>query len=274
VWNPTLNTLSLASPGNAFSQTGTDSSSSGQTFSVSTSSTGLVANSAYASFACYSNGFGKVVVDAPRIATLEDPTEGQFTYRVSSTANANGEWLVELASSPDTSGLVVQYNGRDRNNPADWRNQIYSSKYGEENLIYVRYCLTDLTSCSPGNTRVTSTSNAWQMRVAQGFLTDSAGTPTQQCQSGVNLFFHVSGDGVGTFANPNYQIQRASGFVPQFTSDGVTWQNMQSSGLRWRIPSGVPATQIRFNVTGNPLFAPTAGMSTPYQIPAFNVNCQ
>jgi hypothetical protein len=112
------------------------------------------------------------------------------------------------------------------------------------------------------------------MRVAQGFLTDSAGTPTQHCQSGVNLFFHVSGDGVGTFANPNYQIQRASGFVPQFTSDGVTWQNMQSSGLRWRIPSGVPATQIRFNVTGNPLFAPTAGMSTPYQIPAFNVNCQ
>lgn len=272
VWDSTQNTLSLSTPGNAFTKNGTDTSSSGQAFSVSTTSNSVGGNSAYLTFACYSNGYGKVVVDGNQVATLEDPAQGDFTYQVSSTPNADGQWLVQLASSPNSPGLIPQFNGSD--DPTDWRPNIYSTRFGQDNVIYVRYCLaSDQTSCSAGTTRVTSASNPWQMDVDAGYLTDSSGAPTQSCLAGENLYFGVSGAGVGTFASPNYQIPRTAQLAPQYTPDGSTWLPMEPAGTKWRVPVGETAIQIKFNVVGKNA-PPTVGMSGPYEIPPFIVNCQ
>jgi hypothetical protein len=112
------------------------------------------------------------------------------------------------------------------------------------------------------------------MRVTSGFLSNSTGNILQTCRSGENLDFHVSGSGIGTFQSPHYVVVDNGPLAPEYSADGQNWIPMESAGFSWRVPEGSEATKIRFAVYGNPDYAPTRDMSTPYQIPAFNVNCQ
>lgn len=272
VWDSTQNTLTLSNTGNALYVADTDSSATGQTFSKSKSLTGAGNNSAYATFVCYSNGFGKAVVSGPQVATMQDPAEGDFTFRVAAAANSSGQWLVELASGSAPAGLIAQFDGG-----AGWQSQIYSRTFGADSNIHVRYCLPDGASCSPGTTRVLSAGNPWQLAVTSGFLTNSSGVrvPGQTCVSGENLYFHLDGDGVGSFDNPNYELFTDAGSEPKYFSvASQSWQSMEPAGSLWRIPDGEAASLIKLTVIGNQTSASTSGMNVPYELPPFPVSCQ
>ena len=211
-------------------------------------------NTTYTPMVCYVNGYGKTVAYGHTISTLSDPVDGAYTYDISPNP-VNGAWLVSLANHATASGVYPQFNGS-KTDPNDWRNDIYSTYYGEEPIIKVRYCkIGSTTNCSDGNRIVTPVSSArsWQLKIdGIDTLLDTSGsnpTPTTVCSPSLLIDVRLLGLGLTAGDTRLWQISDAQ----YLTSTGVTGDLEKADATNWQLPSRRygNVTKITFNLQGN-----------------------
>jgi hypothetical protein len=265
-WASDSNTLTVDSQSkpDSFVEQSSDTDYSTQVTNISSSDvSGLSDGSRYRYKSCYANGYGMVQrygLDLNALTTLSDPEDGRFTYEVSPDP-LNGAWLVRLSSGTAPAGLRVQFNGS-TTNPNDWRDTIYSTTFGDQAVIKVRYCMSSGT-CSRGERLVqaSDSTRAWQMRVNRGFLIDESGLATD-CRVGENLYLGLEGLGLSSASGKNWRgSSPGQGTSAQFFSGGE-WQDMEDLGSNYRIPedaSGV--TLLRFYISGDSEIEPVRGLS-------------
>jgi hypothetical protein len=210
-------------------------------------------------------------IDLNALTALSDPEDGRFTFEVSASP-VNGAWLVRLASGTEPTGLRVQFNGS-TTNPNDWRDTIYSTTYGSEPVIKVRYCLSSGT-CSEGERLATASdiTKAWQMKVNRGFLTDENGL-VAPCVLGANLYLGLEGLGLNSGSGNNWRGgSPGQGTSAQFFSGGE-WQDMQDLGSNYRIPEDAAGvTLVRFYISGDSGIEPVRGLTGEAAV-EFAVTC-
>jgi hypothetical protein len=247
-------TVPLQSKPDSFVEKSSDTDFSTQVVSItSRAMSGLSDGSRYRYKACYSNGYGMVQrygIDLNALTTLSDPEDNRFEYVVSASP-VNGAWLVSLAKGTAPQGLRVQFNGSSTN-PNDWRDTIYSTTYGADPVIKVRYCLSSGT-CSKGERviRVSDATKAWQMQVTRGFLTDENGVRVA-CVVGENLYLGLEGLGLNSGSGNNWRGGSPGQGTPAQFFSGGEWQDMQDAGSNYRIPEDAAGvTLLRFYISGN-----------------------
>ena len=214
-------------------------------------------NTAYTPFVCYSNFYGYAEQGGARVSTLADPVDGAFTYDVSRTPDAKGAWLVKLGNSETKAGVKPFF--KDFNGTGGWEDTIYSTTYGAQPDIRVRYCkLDDLKDCSDGK-RVVSyvvKSRSWQMKITSIDklidLTTIEGDPssngeTSICTRNHNIDFKLAGSGIVANGKNLWQLDEN----PTFVRTNNTTSEFESLGTGWRIPSGVPLKTISIKVRGS-----------------------
>jgi hypothetical protein len=276
-WDPASNNLSVdaESKPDSFVEQSSDTDYSTQVFNISSSDiSGLSDGSRYRYKSCYANGYGmaqRYGIDLNALTTLSDPEDGRFTYEVSTSA-VNGAWLVRLSSGTAPQGLRVQFNGS-TTNPNDWRDTIYSTTFGAEPVIKVRYCMSS-GNCSKGErlVKASDSSRAWQMQVNRGFLTDGEGLAAP-CLVGENLFLGLEGLGLSSSSGRNWR----GGAPGQGTSaqffNGAEWLNLEDLGSNYRIPLDAEGvTLLRFYISGDSEIEPTRGL-TGEAVVEFAVTC-
>ena len=243
--------------------------------------TGLKPMQSYKTMVCYSNAFGTTKTVGADVSTLADPGAGEFTYAVNRNANASGEWLAKLSGSPTIpAGLYAEFT--DNNWTTVWRDDIFSTSFPDSDPVYkVRYCLA-ANNCSRGDALVAPSdpSRMRQMKIATNFLVDGSGAQTTACTYDEGLTFGASGAGIGTSANPLWQVTDVDATpAPQFQIAGGAWTDMVSDGFRWVIPSDAnpdgASVSIHTFVRGISVGGrPTSGLDGYYQTPAFTVTCR
>jgi hypothetical protein len=276
-WASGTNTLTVGdvSSPDSFKNQSSDTDYSTQVMNISSSDiSGLSDGSRYLYKACYSNGYGMVQrygIDLNALTALSDPEDGRFTFEVSASP-VNGAWLVRLSSGTAPTGLRVQFNGS-TTNPNDWRDTIFSTTYGSEPVIKVRYCLSSGT-CSKGERLATAsdTTKAWQMKVNRGFLTDENGL-VAPCVLGANLYLGLEGLGLNSGSGNNWRGgSPGQGTSAQFFSGGE-WQDMQDLGSNYRIPEDAAGvTLVRFYISGDSGIEPVRGLTGEAAV-EFAVTC-
>ena len=276
-WDPASNTLSVdaESKPDSFVEQSSDTDYATQVTNISSSDiSGLSDGSRYRYKSCYANGYGMVQrngIDLNALTTLSDPEDGRFTYEVS-TSPVNGAWLVRLSSGTAPQGLRVQFNGS-TTNPNDWRDTIYSTTFGAELVIKVRYCLPS-GNCSKGERLVQSSDStrSWQMQINGGFLTDGDGLAAP-CRVGENLFLGLEGLGLSSSSGRNWRGgSPGQGTSAQYFSGGQ-WLDMEDLGSNYRIPEdAVGVTLLRFYISGDSEIEPTRGL-TGEAVIEFAVTC-
>ena len=276
-WDPDSNTLSVdpQSKPDSFVDTASDTDYSTQVMDISSSDiSGLSDGTRYLYKACYSNGYGMVQrygTDLNALTNISDPEDGRFTYEVSASPE-NGAWLVRLSSGTAPQGLRVQFNGS-TTDPNDWRDTIYSTTFGAEPVIKVRYCMSSGT-CSKGERVATASdrTRAWQMQVTTGFLTDSVGVAAP-CELGNNLYLGLEGLGLSSGSGRNWRGgSPGQGTSAQFFSGGE-WQDMEDLGSNYRIPLEAEGVSlVRFYISGDSEIEPTSGLTGEAAV-EFAVSC-
>ncbi|MEY4276068.1 MAG: hypothetical protein RIS26_531 [Actinomycetota bacterium] len=159
-------------------------------------------NSSYTPLVCFANGFGRAAGTGATVSTLSDPKAREFTYVVNSDP-VNGAWLVDLSHSVTSPGVVPEFNGSDSDAESAWKTTIYSTSFGKDPVIRVRYCTTSSPkACSSGERRVTASdsSRSWQMKITglAKLLNPSNDTrfATKPCAAGMILDFDLNGSGL------------------------------------------------------------------------------
>jgi hypothetical protein len=216
---------------------------------------GIQDNTGYTPFVCYSNGFDKFDKVGVPISTLSDPSEGAFTYDISATPNASGEWLLKLGRSETKAGVAVkaQFNSTSSQTNG-WTDTPQSNVFGAVPEIRVRYCLmSDLTACSPGERVIgpESKSRSMQMSIAsiaklKDFFDPANPLETVSCSPNHDVEFVLTGKGLISSGNKNlWQIQ---GTPVYRTTTGATVE-MDKPGDYWRFKSARAGTPTEVTVS-------------------------
>jgi hypothetical protein len=281
-WSYTSKKLLVSAPAGSYKQereVTTDSQVSNQ---KSPAIEGLEDFKGYNAKICYTNGFGKIEKKAAaKFATLVDPADDKFTYKVVQNPSALNTWNVALDKSSVPSGVVAEFNGGNIAIEGDWKSTIYSTVYGEAPKIYVRYCVpaagSVAKSCSSGKRVVkpTSTNQSWQAKISSAYLVDADGVKTSVCRANSSLFFALEGQGIksgsamlwaGTYRE---QVDR----VAEYFEGGVWKEFTTSRGSNYKLPSGASATKIRLYIGAQSSPAsPVSGLIGLAPI-EFNISC-
>jgi hypothetical protein len=219
---------------------------------------GIQDNTGYTPFVCYSNGFDKFDILGVPISTLSDPSEGAFTYDISATPNAAGEWLLKLGRSETKAGVAVkaQFNSTS-SQTAGWTDTPQSNVFGAVPEIRVRYCLmSDLTACSPGERVIGPESKSRSMQMSIDSIAnlkdyfDSANPiVTAACTPNHDVEFVLTGKGLT--ASGNKKLWQIQGTPVYRTATGATVE-MDKPGDYWRFKSaraGIP-TEVTVSFIG------------------------
>ena len=217
---------------------------------VSSDIPGIQQNVSYRAKVCYSNGFKMAETSAQSsVSTIADPADGAFEYTVelSSTQQSTGpylfSWIVKEAENYTApAGLKIQYSG-DKTKPNEWKNEIYSTAWGEQPVIKVRYCNVSETICSAGQTLVKAKNvkKSWQMRISKAYLAEAipdSKTPLT-CVVGLRpqrVNFAIEGDGVGNWAGARPDTIASGEYLAQYqligSSTKINLDDSQSSFYR------------------------------------------
>jgi len=223
-WDPATNVINVvnASGGTSLVERGTYTNYQQQVEDLLSPEMAIEDNSSYTPMVCYANSFGLASVTGKALSTLSDPADGIFKYAVNPNPQ-DGAWLVALTSGTSPSGLYAQFNGS-KTDSNDWRNAIYSTYFGEEPIIKVRYCKTGTSVCSPGNRLVTSSevTRSWQLKITKidALIDVATGSETTRCVRSQEIDFRLSG--IGLQSGSGTQLWQASDSSSYVTSTGVT----------------------------------------------------
>lgn len=264
VWSEATHTFAVASSPNVKSMTISRPASDTQTEQAVEGIIGnLAADTGYQTKVCFTNGFGKVEVAGNKIGTITDPIDGELTFHIdsnpTSSSSVAGRWKIVLDQNI-TGAKTVEFSS----DGSRWYANIAQAAtvFGADITLRARYCLAGV-ACSPGNSRVdpSSPNQLWQLDVTGGFQTDSGGTRKTSglCVSGENLYFGLSGQGLGG-STKNWRVVPAGTQMSQYF-DGTAWQNLSSVFGRYRIPAGASVTKLRIYVQGNPDVDAVRGLS-------------
>ena len=236
-WDPSSNTISVVNQngGTSIVDQSSNTNYEIQIDDVESRSMSIEDNASYTPMVCYSNSFGIASVTGKATSTLSDPADGQFKYAVNPNP-VDGAWLVALTSSGTSAGVFPQFNGS-KTDPTDWRNYIYSTYFGEDPIIKVRYCKTGTTVCSSGNRLVTPSdaTRSWQLKITgiEAVIDVTAGGETTRCERSKDLDFRLAGSGLASGSGAQlWQVADGSAYQ---TSTGATG-NLSQYGDYWRLP--------------------------------------
>jgi hypothetical protein len=236
-WDPTSNTITVVNQngGTSIVDQSSNTNYENQIEDVESRSMSIEDNASYTPMICYSNSFGIASVTGKATSTLSDPADGQFKYAVNPNP-VDGAWLVALTASGNGTGVFPQFNGS-KTDPNDWRNYIYSTYFGEDSVIKVRYCKTGTTVCSPGNRLVTPSdaTRSWQLRITriEAVIDVAAGGETTLCERSKDLDFRLAGSGLTSGSGSQlWQVADGSTYT---TSTGASG-SLAQYGDYWRLP--------------------------------------
>jgi hypothetical protein len=199
---------------------------------------------------CYANSFGIASAVGKATSTLSDPADGVFKYAVNPNPS-NGVWLVALTASGSSAGVTAQFNGS-KTDTNDWRDYIYSTYFGEDPVIKVRYCKTGTAVCSPGNRLVvpSDSTRSWQLKITKldAVIDVATGTQTTHCERLKDLDFKLSGSGLTSGSGSQlWQVADGSSYT---TATGATG-NLSQYGDFWRLPrAAVNVTKLTMKFQG------------------------
>ncbi|MEN9604263.1 MAG: hypothetical protein RL545_952, partial [Actinomycetota bacterium] len=237
-WDPATNEIGVTTQngGSAIVDKQTDSPSDVQLQDIESAPMTIEDNASYTPMVCYANSYGISSVVGKSMSTLSDPAEGQFKFAVNPTPS-DGAWLVALTASGNGNGVYAQFNGS-KTDPNDWRNNIYSTYFGEDSIIKVRYCKTGTTICSPGNRLVmpSDATRSWQLKITgiDAMLDVAAGAETTRCERSKDLDFKLAGQGLTSSSGTTlWQVSEDSSYVATNGSTGALVQY----GDYYRIPT-------------------------------------
>jgi hypothetical protein len=215
---------------------------------------GIQDNTGYTPFVCYSNGFDKFDILGVPISTLSDPSEGAFTYDISATPNAAGEWLLKLGRSETKAGVAVkaQFNST-ASQTSGWTDTPQSSVFGAVPEIRVRYCLvSDPTACSPGERVIGPESKSRSMQMSidsianlKDYFDPANPVVTAACSPSHDVEFVLTGKGLTSGTKKLWQIQ---GTPVYKTATGATVE-MDKPGDYWRFKSARAGTPTEVTVS-------------------------
>lgn len=235
-WDSGLNSITISGVSGALVESQVYGISDQQSENLTSPTiSGVQENTAYTPMVCFVNGFGKAVSTGQSISTLSDPAAGVFTYDVNPNP-VNGAWLVRLSSSANAAGVFPQFNGS-KTDASDWRNDIYSTYYGEDPVIKVRYCKTNSSplSCSPGTRIVTpsDSSRSWQLKITRidKLINAETNAEVTSCSPQMFLDFKLIGFGLTKGTNTLWQVAEGSKYS---TASGEF--DLEKPDERWRIP--------------------------------------
>lgn len=236
-WDPSSNSISVTNQngGTSIVDQSTNTNYELQLEDVESRSMSIEDNASYTPMICYANSFGITSVTGKATSTLSDPADGQFKYAVNPNP-VDGAWLVALTSSGNSSGVFPQFNGS-KSDPNDWRNYIYSTYFGEDPVIKVRYCKTGTTACSPGNRLVTPSdaTRSWQLKITRidALIDVATGSEITICERSKDLDFRLAGLGLSSGSGSQlWQVGDGSTYT---TTTGATG-NLGQYGDYWRLP--------------------------------------
>lgn len=250
-WDPSTNVINVtnASGGTSLVERGTYTNYQLQVEDLLSPEMSIEDNASYTPMVCYANGFGLASITGKSLSTLSDPADGQFQYAVNPNP-VDGAWLVALTSSGSSSGVYAQFNGS-KTDDNDWRNYIYSTYFGEDPVIKVRYCKIGTSVCSPGNRLVTpsDSTRSWQMKITHidSLIDVATGTDTTACVRLKEIDFRLSGSGLTS--NAGTQLWQASENSTYFTANGSG--TFDKPGDFLRLPrSAVNVTKVAISFQG------------------------
>ena len=236
-WDPNSNAISVTNQngGTSIVDQSTNTNYEIQLEDVESRSMSIEDNASYTPMICYANSFGVTSVTGKATSTLSDPADGQFKFAVNPNP-VDGAWLVALTSSGNSPGVFPQFNGS-KSDPNDWRNYIYSTYFGEDSVIKVRYCKIGTTVCSPGNRLVTPSdaTRSWQLKITRidALIDVASGAETTICERSKDLDFRLAGSGLSSSSGSQlWQVGDGSTYT---TVTGATG-NLAQYGDYWRMP--------------------------------------
>lgn len=253
-WDSTANTITITggSAADSIIETREYASSDQQTEDIgSPELRPILDNTTYTPMICYANGFGKTVVTGRSLSTLSDPADGDFTYIVNANPNADNAWLVSLAHTVTSPGVYPQFNGS-KTDSNDWRNSIYSTSFGEDPVIKVRYCKNgSTTECSNGDRVVTAedSTRSWQLKVTgiDKMLNAETNAEITACVPRTYIDFKLLGSGLTKGQTNLWQLAEGSQYV---NSSGA--YDLDKPDDRWKIPPRAgTVTKLVLKVQGN-----------------------
>ena len=237
-WDPTSNAITVTNVngGSSLVEHGEYTNYEQQIEDLLSPEIAIEDNTSYTPMVCYTNGFGIATVAGKSLSTLSDPADGQFKYAVNPEPSPDGTWLVALTSAVSSPGVYAQFNGS-KTDSSDWRNVIYSTYFGEEPIIKVRYCKLGTTVCSPGNRLVTAsdTTRAWQLKITKidSLIDVATGLEITQCVRLKEIDFKLSGNGLTSSAGTQlWQAVEGSSYVTSTGAVGL----LERPGDNWRLP--------------------------------------
>ena len=248
-WDPTTNKINVVNVngGASLVENGVYNDFTLQVEDILSPPMSIEDNASYTPMVCYANSFGIASAVGKATSTLSDPGDGDFKYAVNPNPT-DGAWLVALTASGTAQGVYPQFNGS-KTDPTDWRNVIYSTAFGEDPEIRVRYCKVGTNVCSPGNRLVTASDDtrSWQLKITKiDTLVDVAsGSETTACERSKDIDFKLAGSG----------LTSSSGTQLWQTGEGSTWTSASASGVfskpgdYLRLPRnalGVTKIQVKF----------------------------
>jgi hypothetical protein len=217
-WDPNTNRINVvdANGGTSLVENGSYSNFDVQTEPISSPGISIQDNASYTPMVCYANGFGIATATGKVTSTLSDPADGLFQYAVNQTP-LNGSWLVALTASGSSQGVFPQFNGS-KTDPNDWRSNIYSTAFGEDPQIRVRYCKTGTTICSSGNRLVTpsDSTRSWQLSITgiDTLVDVESGQNTTACVRSKFIDFKLTGSGLSSGSGTQlWQVGEGSNWV-------------------------------------------------------------
>ena len=248
-WDPTTNRINVVTlnGGTALVESGTYTDFEVQVEDILSPPMTIEDNASYTPMVCYANGFGLASASGKSMSTLSDPLDGVFQYAVNANPT-DGAWLVALTSSATSPGVYPQFNGN-KADPNDWRSGIYSTAFGEDPEIHVRYCKVGTNVCSSGDRLVTPSdaTRSWQLRITKiaGLVDVATGQDTTSCVRLKEIDFKLQGSG----------LTSGSGAQLWQPGEGSTWVSPSTSGTfdkpgdYLRLPRnavGVTKIQVKF----------------------------
>jgi len=223
-WDPSTNAINVvnASGGTSLVERGSYTNYQTQVEDLLSPEMAIEDNASYTPMVCYANGFGVAKVFGESLSTLSDPAEGAFKYAVNPNP-LDGAWLVALTASGTSQGVFAQFNGS-KTDSNDWRNYIYSTYFGEDPVIKVRYCKTGTTVCSSGNRLVTASdaTRSWQLKVTKidSLIDVATGNETRACVKNKEIDFKLTG--LGLSSGSGTQLWQASENSTYVLNTGTT----------------------------------------------------
>ena len=265
------NALTVTDAGTALIKYAVDTSYNDQVSKLRAEVPGLQANVNYKAMVCYSNGFGEGVAGAKiievpgTISSVSDPDAGDFEYTVAKAATPQAgylvSWEVKLSKQPAAqAGLKAQFSGATGSQKV-WKDSIYSDAWGEQPVIYVRYCSTDGSLCSAGLTVVNPSdpTKAWQARIKSVFFaTLDPDTPTVRATCPVDrrnlqVNFGLVGDGLSGWDGGTPGDISSGEYLAQYQlENSTTWSDLDDNYSFYKVqPSVGNIAKFRFYVQLN-----------------------